>query len=365
MRVKRFDYLPVKGEKNITKEGYLQVYAPIATTGVLTYRFPDGTVRKELVNNDALFDHQSLETIKLKPVTNMHPEEQLLDATTVQKKQIGTVGETIKRDGNDLMAKFIVTDSEAINDINSGRNKLSPGYLTELDFTPGEYNGQRYDAIQKNRSYNHLAICDNARGGDKLQIKLDSNDGVLINDNNKKGGKMPTIRLDGIDYEASQEVINSHNKLVTDCETAKNNSVVIKKKLDSLEAERDTLKEKYESLKNDLPVRIDSAVKERTQLLELVSAKLDSKDVDGKSNDEIKKSYIMKVFPNANLDDKSSDYIQARFDSAIETDDNESRNDSMADQRKKLGSDTGPRNDSITARQNFINRLANPDNGGK
>jgi len=40
--------------------------------------------------------------------------------------------------------------------------------------------------------------------------------------------------------------------------------------------------------------------------------------LDAMSDEEIRKAVIAAKFPNANMDGKSADYIQARFDAALE-----------------------------------------------
>ena len=51
----------------------------------------------------------------------------------------------------------------------------------DLEFTPGEYNGQKYDAIQKNITNNHIAIVWKGRAGKNASLRLDENDAILLN----------------------------------------------------------------------------------------------------------------------------------------------------------------------------------------
>ena len=45
--------------------------------------------------------------------------------------------------------------------VKDGRSReLSCGYYCDLDETPGEYEGQRYDARQRNIRGNHLALVE-------------------------------------------------------------------------------------------------------------------------------------------------------------------------------------------------------------
>jgi hypothetical protein len=59
--------------------------------------------------------------------------------------------------------------------------ELSLGYDLVLDETPGEWNGQPYDAIQTGIVINHLAIVREARAGEEARLNIDGKD----NENNQ------------------------------------------------------------------------------------------------------------------------------------------------------------------------------------
>jgi len=89
-----------------------------------------------------------------------------------------------------------VTDASAVTAIQTGTRELSPGYSVDLDTTPGSWSGQKYDAIQVKRRYNHLALVDRARGG--RQARLDSlrADGALV----QTDATMVAVTIDGVEY---------------------------------------------------------------------------------------------------------------------------------------------------------------------
>ena len=58
-----------------TDEGYLAGQAPIAKVGILTYHLEDGSTRRELVSEDALFNTDSMQSLHLRPITDTHPRE--------------------------------------------------------------------------------------------------------------------------------------------------------------------------------------------------------------------------------------------------------------------------------------------------
>jgi len=168
----RCDKLPIGSVKR-TDEGFIIAEAPIAKVGVMSYILADGSIRRELVDEETLKSDSSNETLKLKPVTNTHPQEKIVNKSNSKYRTVGSVGETIEYKSDALYAKFSINNQDAIKDVENGRKQLSPGYTVDLLMESGEYNGQRYDAIQRNRRYNHLALVDNARGGSELALNID------------------------------------------------------------------------------------------------------------------------------------------------------------------------------------------------
>lgn len=317
-----------------TDEGYLEVTAPVGRTGILLYRTTDGGTIREYVPESTLFNQDSMNSLKLKPVTNLHPEE-MVDPTSFRELAVGTVGETITREGNLLLAKFIIADLDTIEEIESGNiQELSLGYFaTTEDRTGVSPEGETYDSVQLSRKYNHLALVNSARGGSILKIKLDGSDGIILKDNNetnkpevRMSGKKTTLRIDGLDHEIENEAVAKHIATLTgkcdslDAElvTAKNEAVTLKAKADSLEDEVAKLKAiDHEKI---IASRVDSRIELLTKAEKILGEELkrDASDL------EIKKAVILKVQPNAKMDAGDLDekqfaiYIDARADSCFE-----------------------------------------------
>ncbi|MCK5609868.1 DUF2213 domain-containing protein [Candidatus Pacearchaeota archaeon] len=344
-----------------TTEGYLTGQAPIAKIGIMTYILNDGSTRRELVNEDTLFNPDSMHTLHMKPVTDTHPPERSLDSRTVKRRKVGMTGETVKRDGEFLTTSLIITDQDAITSVDSGRKELSPGYRCDLLLEPGEFNGECYDGIQLNRQYNHLATCDKARGGSDLKLHLDNVDhldGFEVNEKyssdtkesqpiKRKGGSMPQINIDGISYEAAQEVINANNKAVARADEAEGKLSVSEAKVtdlqtkhDTLEGERDGLKTKVDELeKVDHTDAINTGITERLQVLDAVDAvitedKRKELKLDDMSIKDLKIEVIRAKSPDVKLDDRTDEYIDARFDTIVENLDFDP--DAVGKARKKM-----------------------------
>lgn len=153
-----------------TDEGYL-VDTPIVTScGIFEYTNPDGSTRRELRLPKHVFDEESLESYEGKPVIITHVAGEV-DKNNVDHEIIGTILSEGYRDGDDVRAKIIIHDTDAMRE--SGLRELSLGYNLDLDETPGTWKGQPYDAIQKNIEINHLALVGNARAGEQARLNID------------------------------------------------------------------------------------------------------------------------------------------------------------------------------------------------
>ena len=194
----RLDSMPV-GKATFTPEGYLEDKPILTTTGIFEYGNPDGSIRRELRLPEDVFDKESLESYKGKPIIITH-DAGLVTKDNVHRYQIGTILSEGQRSGDDVRADIIVHDTDKMKDCRL--KELSLGYNLELDETPGVWRGEHYDAIQRNIRVNHLALVREARAGESARLNLDGRD-ENNNMNILKGGKpmkkgKKTLRHDGI-----------------------------------------------------------------------------------------------------------------------------------------------------------------------
>jgi hypothetical protein len=174
----RFDRGELRPAKR-TDEGYLVLDGYIARPGIYVYRNQDGSLRRELVPEATLSSKSSLDSLRLKPVTNNHPDPsehpEMVTRENVQDLSVGTTGETVEI-SSDGRPRFTMTlqHEDAIVAAESGKVHLSPGYRCDLRWESGDHpNFGKYDAIQENRVYNHLALVDQGRGGAAASIRMD------------------------------------------------------------------------------------------------------------------------------------------------------------------------------------------------
>lgn len=334
MEVARFDKGQVKGEAQITDEGYIRANAIVTRTGVFLYKNPDGTLRRELRHPNEVLKADSLATMKMIPVTNGHPAERLVTAENAKQLAIGFTGESISQDNQYILANFLITDADGVKDvIENNKKELSLGYTVDLVPEIGDYFGEPYDFRQTNIKYNHLSLVNSARAGPEARIALDSEDAEEIDITEAKKMSKRKIRIRGDDYMMEPDAAEGAEKLMEDLRNLEEEKkrveseiAMIRDKLDKTTAERDSMKEKMGGMQEEIDRKMDSneikrGVKERLKLYKVAEQCLDKdmiEKLDDLSDMEIKKSIIKSKSRNVSLDGKSDVYIQARYDSIVE-----------------------------------------------
>lgn len=178
--VVRLDSMPL-GRAQFTDEGYLKDKPILTSTGIFEYTNPDGSIRRELRLPEEVFSPLSLSSYKGKPIIITH-DAGLVTKDNVHENQVGTILSDGIRSGEDVRADIIIHDTDEMKE--RGYKELSLGYNLDLDETPGTWNGQHYDAIQRNIIINHLALVREARAGEQARLNIDSRDSDTL-----KGGK--------------------------------------------------------------------------------------------------------------------------------------------------------------------------------
>lgn len=360
MEAIRYDRTEIKATR--TDEGYLIDTPIVGRVGIQMYKNADGTIRRELRPPEEVFNADSLKSFAGKPVTDEHPGEPVT-AKNAKRLSVGTMQGEGRQDGDNVVAPIIVHDGEMIDKIlKGGKRELSLGYKVDLEETPGVWNGQEYDAIQRNIRVNHLAIVPRGRAGN-ARLNLDRHDAVSFNPEEEIS--MPTdnlgrIRLDsGLEYQAAPEVIVEVEKLRTDKADLETRADALQKQLDTVAAERDTLKSQVESAEK---VRADALEKARAEIK--ARAELDKVaetfkvDGAGKTDREVKELVIKSVRTDADLTGKSDDYVNAAFDLTVSL----KQDAAMAAQRQA----GAPRNDGSDkpdsgSYKSFMSQLGNKE----
>lgn len=331
VRVNRFD----KGEMRKaerTPQGYLRAPAFVTRTGVLTYRFPDGSVRKELRHPDDVFNADSMASLAGVPVTNNHPPG-LLDASNTKQYMAGYTGDNVAKDGNFIAVPLTITDDDLIKQVESGKTEISCGYACELDDGAGTYDGETYTHRQRNITYNHAAVVDRGRAGPQVSIHLDAADAEQVSNQSSEDSGMEKIVINGVSYDVASQVAQAYiaeqkvrkdaaDKAESDAKAALAASVA---KASQAEARADGAEAEVKKLKAEIATRADAmspdkiraAVKNRQRIELVANRTLDKETIakmDAMDDKEIKLAVLKAEDKDTKFEEKDDAYIDARFD---------------------------------------------------
>lgn len=335
MSVKRLDRGTTTNVRK-TPEGWLHLDGRLTRTGVFTYYNPDGSTRRELRLPEEVFHADSLATANLVPLTNTHPDD-FLTAATTRQHQVGTVGQDVRRDEQDhLVATIRVTDAAAIAAVEKGRRQLSCGYNCDLEEKPGVWNGERYDVIQRQIRYNHVALVDLGRAGPTARLRMDAAEGDVIHPTGtgspspspQEHKDMTKIRLDGVDYEISEQGKQAVERELArrDAEEGKKDAALAtatanaeKEKGRADAAAADAEKARKDAAEAAKPERISALVNARAAIVSTASKVLGKEaKLDAADEQEIQRQVLAKLNPTLKLDGKSADYVRGAYELAVE-----------------------------------------------
>lgn len=266
----------------IDDNGYLQIDGIAAHVGILEYMNDDGTIVREFVPEETLFEEASLRSLAGAPVTLHHPDVLVTPMNYSDYSQGGVNGMPRREDDN-LGVSLSVIGNKALHAVEyDGVSELSPGYSVDLDETPGEWQGQKYDRVQRNRRYNHLAIVDAARGGSVCSLRFDG-----ANVPNNEDNSMTQIKLPG-----------GGTVEVADAATAATINAALAKQGKRLDSTKGQLKKLVKAIAPKLKLDADDIVK----------------DADDENKDEVVEVDVPAVENAVTSVSEAVDNLQAQLD---------------------------------------------------
>lgn len=351
MLVSRFDVATI-GSPERTPQGFLRVPAYLTRAGVFSYRGANGKVVREYRPASEVFAPSSLASLSAAPVTDLHPSE-MVSPANVRKLSVGHVSEQVKQDGHLVASSITVQDEAAIAKVERGeRREISMGYRCRIDATPGSFEGEQYDVVQRDIVYNHAALGPRnwGRAGREVALRIDSGDepedddvalqvfrldssAALITtpfdappddgrDDRGDNMDLTTIRVDGLDVQVPKQWAQLIEKgLSTRDDSLKQLTGArdsLQGKLDSVEKELADVKAKLTAAED--PKRLDAAVNSRAALLDQAKRVLPAEfKFDGLSARQIHEAVLTRLDDKLDLKARSEEYVSARFDHAIAT----------------------------------------------
>jgi hypothetical protein len=326
------DLAPPKRLEN----GFLLVDARLSRTGVFTYRNKDGTKRRELRLPDEVFSQKAMDSFRLLPATDEHPPA-FLTSDNARDFARGSLGEA-RRDATDqrwLRGPIMVTDAGLVEKMERGdARQVSLGYTCELEWKSGEYEGEKYDCIQRDILGNHVAVVESARAGPGARVRMDSADDTVITVDSPTRGPMAKIKIGDVEYEQGSEshlqaLAAQQKRADADREAAEQRAKAAEEKAAKAQADADKAKaradaadeeaKKASELAKAAPAKAAEQIRARMKLEDDARAVLgrDAK-LDGLNDREVQEKVLKQTTPELKLDGKSADYVQARFEIAVE-----------------------------------------------
>lgn len=330
-RAARFDRAGAPLDRTIRGR---RVRAVVARVGVLEY--PElGT--NELVTADAL---RRTDSLVGRPVVVGHPPPDARGSKFVRADTV-IVGHVVSArfdaTTGEVHAELEITDSSVLGEVAAGDlSEVSPGYAAATAPSPGTWQGQRYDTVQTDRKYDHVALLPPGHGrcGAVCSCRVDSTKNVRertdMSTQTEEFLRRWEARLD----EREKRLDEAEKKFEEERKDAEAKAAEEAEKTDAdkaaLEAERDVLKAKLAELEAKLAEvgsdeAMDARADARAALIDKARRVLgrDTKlertdDKSGKArrmtDREIKLAVLAKIAPDVDPAKVTDAYIDARFD---------------------------------------------------
>ena len=362
--ITRFHTAPINELTVDPQTGYLHASnVPIARVGVFPYLHSDGTWTNEAKLPEDILSESTVKSANNKPVTNDHPvddgENVLVDKSNSTQYVKGFTADNAHVEGDMLKVGLTIMDPQLIDAVqNGGKQELSIGFQTDVEPISGEYNGAKYDSVQRNIQINHVAVVDRAREGHNIRITGDSAQ-MVVNDTRKekqmaeneknvfddagntssntnsassntssssnsssssssddKDKQIADLKQQVKDLQAqlakangSNSSSNSQDDSDDDKGKNSNKSDSVEREIEKLKAERDKYKSKVEG------DSFNNAVDDRIELIDEAKKILgDSYDFRGKSDKQIKIDSIKKADSTIDVEDKPDAYYDGIFE---------------------------------------------------
>lgn len=350
----------------IDHSGFLKVDGYATRSGIFEYYFTDGTVRRELRPVEEVFKAESLRSLANVTLTNDHPPE-MITPSNVKQYSVGFTGDQVGPNGVFIKVPLVIQDAQAIDDVESSRKReLSCGYLCDVEFTTGVFEGVAYDAVQRNIVYNHLAIVTDGRAGPEARIKMDTSGNEIqpikevreVKTDSQGETKMAKITIDRVEYEAPDalakivsEKLDSLEESEAEAKSSEAKVEELSGKVAGLESQLKEKEKEIEELKNAAPVH------GKEDCMKLVKSRLDLEGkaksfledgftCDGLSDLEIKKKIAEKALPEMKFDDAKELFLDGIISGLAFKQDKVDSSDTEKNMANIL---TTPKNDGISS----------------
>lgn len=313
-----------------TAEGYLVATSRVARTGVQVYLASElGDIAKAAgfePNDhvrvyrapDQVFAADSLATITRLPITIDHPAEDVTAANWADLA-VGEVGDAYTKDGDWVVVNPMLKDAKGVQAAKTTHKEFSLGYSADI---VKARDGIDADFEISQIRYNHLALVPQARAGKQARIGdgwgaspiKDFQQGIQPK---TQGGLMPDLKTVVLGDKAVQVAdtdVAAIESYKADMQRKLQDSEAAKKAVEAAKDEEiGALKADLKKAQDAAAIDIDALVAARAALLEIVKELDESIEVDGKSDDDLRKEAVASKYGKEMVEDASPAEILGMF----------------------------------------------------
>jgi len=121
---------------------------------------------------EELNSQETLDSFKLVPIVDDHTmlgtKPGMIPAE--EKGVHGVIGDDVYYKDGIIYGDLKIFSESLKEEIENGKKELSMGYFCDYELSDGEYNGEPYQAIQRNLRINHVALVDEGRMGADVRV---------------------------------------------------------------------------------------------------------------------------------------------------------------------------------------------------
>ena len=152
---------------------------PLSKVGVFPYlgrqissNLDPDKIYQVLRPEEELSSKETLESFKLVPIVDDHtmlgtkPGMQPAEEKGVH----GVIGDDVYFKDGIIYGDLKIFSESLKEEIENGKKELSMGYFCDYELADGEYDGEPYQAIQRNLRINHVALVDEGRMGADVRV---------------------------------------------------------------------------------------------------------------------------------------------------------------------------------------------------
>lgn len=234
---------------------------------------------------EELNDPETIDSFKLTPFINEHPENLLGNIGTLvktdNKRVEGVIGEKVYFEFPYLRANLRVYSAQTLDSIEIGKEQVSAGYSCKWSKESGVFDGQAYEYVQRRIRGNHSALVVEGRSGpdvsvmDSMTFKLESKEQQMELEELAKALAALAATVDQM--KGAMDEAEAEKKAAKDEDEKKAKEEADKKAMDDAEAEKKAAEEEAERKKKEeedgkKSEAMDAALKKITDLTTKIAA---------------------------------------------------------------------------------------------